>query len=255
MKKLFSVLLIVTLLCVGAAMAETAQENTGDVVTGNIMNGTYEIQIPVDADDTGEWHADEMAQDDSVVRLVSAEVKDGVFVAVYEAVGDGDITVNILHYTGIACDKVHGFDLRVKDGQVVESFGGMYTESPAEEELDPALSGSWLEKDTQFTEMTITKNPEGGWNLEIVSPVTHGSYCFKATAYYDCELNALVYSDGAWYDIPLTDAEEYELGEPVRKDTTGSLSFISKENEEVALSWYHSDEGEPTEVVFEPVQG
>ena len=46
----------------------------------------------------------------------------------------------------------------------------------ADEGQGPDLSGEWAETNTQFTRMTVEKNPESGWDIEIVSPLTHGAY-------------------------------------------------------------------------------
>jgi hypothetical protein len=165
-------------------------------------------------------------------------------------VGDGDVTVGVRHFSGIACDEVHTFDLHVKNGAVTESTGGSFTASPDPTEQDPLIVGKWLEKDTQFTQMTIEKNPDGkGWDVEIASPMTHGAYIFKATIYYDCELDSFVYDNGKIWDVPITEEENPELGEARITGATGSLSFGGAEKNPT-LVWY-SDMTPDQNIVFE----
>lgn len=65
-----------------------------------------------------------MAQDDSIVKLYSAELVEDTFVVRYDPVGDGDVTVAVRHYTGIACDELYTFDLHVEGGAVTEEVSG-----------------------------------------------------------------------------------------------------------------------------------
>ena len=212
-------------------------------------NGSYIIQIDDPEGDPG-WVADDMAQDDSIVKLYDADLIEDIFVIRYDPVGDGDVTVGVRHFSGIACDEVHTFDLHVKNGAVTESTGGSFTASPDPTEQDPLIVGKWLEKDTQFTQMTIEKNPDGkGWDVEIASPMTHGAYIFKATIYYDCELDSFVYDNGKIWDVPITEEENPELGEARITGATGSLSFGGAEKNPT-LVWY-SDMTPDQNIVFE----
>ena len=236
MKKLISLLLTAALL-LGCASA-FAEEQADAAIRCEIVDGSYVIRMPVAEGDTG-WKADDMAQDDTVVKLGSAEIVDGVYVVRYDPTGDGEVTVRLRHFNGIACDDMHTWDLRVANGAVQENFAGSHTMSPAEEEQDSLLSGEWLEKDTQFTQMTVEKNPERGWDVEVASPMTHGAYIFRATVYFDCELDAFIYDGGAFWEVPITDSdEEVELGDPAVSGTSGSFTIQAGENEEVFLLWY-----------------
>ena len=105
---------------------------------------------------------------------------------------------------------------------VTECTGGSATMSPAEEENDPWICGEWAERDTQFTTLKVEKNPERGWDVEAVSPLTHGAYIFKTTVYYDCEVLGFVYDKGKFWDAP-TDGDA-ELGEARTAGTIGSFA-------------------------------
>ena len=217
-------------------------------VTGNIENGNYILTVQVDPDEKGDWTADEMAQDNSVVDLVVANYVDGAFVAQYAPTGDGEVTVHIRHYTeNRVCNEVFGFDLLVKDGAIQEVTGGSYTASPAEEEQNPYFSGEWLEKDTQFTVINVTPEISGGWNVEITSPISHGAWVIRGTAYYDCDYDAFIYTEGTKYDLPTDDkAQETQTATGL----WGSLKFAGTEDN-LQLVWYGMEETDGQEITFE----
>lgn len=216
-------------LCGFAALSE------GEEIVCAIEDGSYVIRIPDENGDLG-WLADDMAQDDSVVRLASAELEDGAFVVRYDPVNDGEVTVNVRHYIGVACDRMFSWDLLVKDGAVQESTGGAYTAAPDEAEQDAYISGEWLEDETQFTQMTIEKNEARGWDVEVAAPLTHGAYIFKTTVCYDCELDGFVYDKGKYWEVPITEEENPELGEAAVYGTTGIFIFAGDE-ENLRLIW------------------
>lgn len=252
MKRLIAVIMTMTLLlCSMTALAEADSASAGTRVNSMIDEGSFVIQIDVGEDMN--WVADDMAQDDSVVQLAYADILEDTFVARYDPTGDGEVSVDVRHYSGIACDRVLTWDLRVADGAVQEVIGGGETLPAADEDLDPSLSGEWLEAETQFTQMTIEKNPESGWDVEIASPLTHGAYVFKTTVYYDCEMNSFVYDKGKFWDVPITEEENPELGEAKIAGTTGRLAFTGDE-ENPRLSWY-DDQLPEQEVLFERISG
>ncbi len=240
MKKM-AVLLVCLALAVtcmtAAAELETASASK---ITGEIADGFYYLRVNLDPDDAGEWAVDDLAQDPSVVSLDGTEETEDSLTARYAPEGDGEVTVTLRHFTGFVCDELHTFDLRVADGRITENFGGSYTASPAEEDLDVILSGDWAEAETQFTSMRIEKNPERGWNVEITSPMTHGAYVFTATIFYDCELDAFVYEDGAVCDLLPSEGEEPAVSEPRATGLYGTLSFVAETEDSLALAWYDS---------------
>lgn len=247
--KFLALLLVAAMYLVGFAFAEETLDEHGLEVNCLISEeGGFIIQIDVGDDEN--WVADDMAHDDSVVTLYDADVLEGTFVARYDVVGDGDVTVGVSHMNGIACDHRMTWDLHVEGGAIREVTGGSDTASPDEAEMDPYLSGLWAEAETQFSNMVIEKNEESGWDVEIVSPMTHGAYIFQATAYYDCELDELIYADGAFWNVPISDDVSEELGDPIAENTTGTFSFAGDE-ENPQLSWYNDQAPEEDEIVFE----
>ena len=131
-------------------------------------------------------------------------------------------------------------------GHALAEGAGSVTGEKTAEELDAAFGGDWLQAETQFTRMTLARNEADGWNVEIISPVTHGAYVMQATLAYDSEAGVLVYADGRFYDVPITDSETSELGEPVRVDTTGSLTPEPCGEDGIALRWRNSEAPEET---------
>ena len=245
MKKLISMIMVLILaLCGFSALAEA---DGGTKINCLIEDGSYIIQIDDPEGDLG-WVADDMAQDDTVVKLYDADLIEDTFVVRYDPVADGAVTVAVRHYTGIACDEMITWDLVVEDGAVKEAVSGTHRGAPDESELDPFTSGEWLEQDTQFTSLSIEKNPERGWDVEAVSPATHGAYVFKTTIYYDCDVEAFVYDKGKFWDVPITDSDEAELGEAKIAGSTGSFTFGGDAIETATLSWH--DDGRTEDVVF-----
>ena len=221
-----------------------------DTIVGRIEDGSYILRIPVQENETGEWVADDMSQDDSIVKLAYARLENGAYEVRYDPVGDGEMAVAIRHFNGIACDQAHTFDLLVKDGKIQEVTGGSYTASPTDEELAVYCVGEWREQETQFTQMTIGTNDEGLLTAEIISPMSHGAYLFRMTLHYDCELNAFMYDDGAVYELPITDGEETALGEPTQQNLGGRLLLLTDENDQFLLSWYNQLTPDEPEIVF-----
>ncbi len=253
MKKTASLLILLAVLLAaglpGIAPAEEIEQNT---IRCSIENGSYIIRIPAADDDRG-WFAESMDRD-PVLRLGGAEFTDGAFVVRYDPKADGAATVCVRHYyCAAACDQAHTWDLIVKNGAVTECVGGSWTKNPEKEGLSSVLCGEWLEKDTQFTQMQITENEAGGWDVEIASPLTHGAYIFKATVYYDCWENAFLYDKGKFFSVPITDTENADLGEAVIAGSTGSLAFTAEEEEGALLLCWINGESPEEPLLFAPV--
>jgi len=254
MKKTLVMILAASMALGTAALGETAGAAEGLDIQCRIENGSYVIRIPVEDDDLG-WKADDMEQDDSVVVLGSETMEDGTYEVRYDPVSDGDMTVAIHHYyNSIASDRSLTWDLHVEDGAVTESAGGSNAMTdPWEDQssLDPFLSGEWAEAETQFSRMTVSKAAYLGWDIEIVTPATHGAYIFKTTAYSDAD-GRLVYNKGKYWDVPITDSEEKtSLGEAKTAGTMGSFTFDGDEDN-LKLVWNDTQRPEET-VIFERI--
>ena len=247
MKKLISVLLSLALLMSAFALAEAGESAQGAGIRCAIEDGSYVIRIADENGDLG-WLADDMSQDDTVVTLASEGLEGGEYVVRYDPVADGEVTVGVRHYIGIACDEAHTFDLVVKDGAVQESTGGSYTASPDEAEQDPYLSGEWLEAGEGFARMTIAKGVERGWDVEIRADSEADDFVFITTVYYDCDLDSFVYDKGKYWDSPDDPAE---LGEASVAGTCGDLAFSGDEGD-LMLTWY-DDRYPDREVGFKPL--
>ena len=202
-----------------------------------IEEGSFIIQVDVEPDDEG-WQAFDMEQDDSVIRLYDADILEDTFVARYDPVGDGDVTVGIRHMNGIACDKLLTWDLRVRDGAVQEVLGGSHTESPSDEEMNPYIAGEWQVNDEIMAGMTIDQNPEGGWALEIAMAYPN-VVVMRANMRYDCELDRLVYADGTFYESEITNTPDVVIGDVIVTDATGSLEMVQGADNEITLKWYN----------------
>ena len=219
-------------------------------ITGNIENGCYVLTVQLDG--TGEWRAAELPEEDSAVKLAASGIENDVFTAHYEPISDGEATVELHHFNEHnLCDEIHSFSLVVKDGKVQEVNGGSFEASPDEWELNPYFSGEWMETENQFTLLNVTKKIGDGWDIEIISPVSHGAWVIRATAYYDCSYDAFVYTDGIQYD--LIPGETMQEKEKVR-DLQGTLSFVES-GDSLQLVWQDVQNSQAEAVAFERAPG
>lgn len=123
--------------------------------------------------------------------------------------------------------------------------------APDEAEMDQTLLGEWLEAETQFTQMTIEKNPEAGWDVEIAAPLAHGAYVFKTTIRYDADQQCFTYDKGKFWDVPITEEKNPELGEAKIAGTIGTFTWDDRNQ---ILTWM--DDSQPErKVLFERVSG
>ena len=234
MKRLFALILATMMVLMG--LAALAEENTINCL---VEEGSFIVQIDDPEGDMG-WKAE--TKDENIVSIYDADLIEDTFVVRYDPVNDGDTTVTVKHYTGIACDQVYTWDLTVKDKAIAEPAGGSHTASPDPATFDDALIGKWETSDGMAA-MTITKNPGGSvWDAEINGAASHNGYAFIATIYYDCEKNAFVYDKGKYWELPITDSEETtELGEPTNVGMSGAFTFSGSEEKPV-LTWKGDDE-------------
>lgn len=217
---------------------------------------TYSIEVSAPADQPGEWRTDDPAfQENNIVKLVSSGLEGGKFVATYEPVNDGSTSVNLMHYTGPACDMFYTYILTVENGQIKEEGEPYLTQAPDADVIDPFISGDWVEDETQFSTLNVEKNAEGGWSAEAVTAATHSGHVFKMNLYYDCDLQKLMYSDGAMYDVPITDSEDGELGDPVATDMQGAIEIASTDDGKVALYWNSEANSEDRDITFVRIDG
>lgn len=240
MIKRIAVLLAALLLFSTAALAVGTDPSVADRVFAGIdEEGGFIIQVVDEGDDdTGEWGADEPETETAVVRIVEEGTEDGLYSVRYEAGEDGEATVFVYHYTGTVCDELHGFDLTVEGGVITGFEETVYAATPDEELLDKFLSGEWAESDRKLALMTVAK-AENGWDISIRSAVDDGANVFTATVFYDCELDALVYENGAI-------ASAAGEGETIVAEAAGLIKMIDAGFGRLGLVWKAPDGNEVT---------
>ncbi len=251
MKKLMSLLLVLAVCFCGAALAENAGDR-GDALAGTLTGGGYEVRIPCTQEEANSWVAEEPGEENGIVSLASAAWEDGAFIARYAPVGDGEQTVRILRCDDLlAAKEVYTFDILVKDGAIQEAAGGSYAAAPSDDELEPLLSGEWLQEETQWDSLFVSRNPEGGWGIEILSPVTHAAAVFLGRFSYDCDEDALICLDGSLYEAPITDDEtESGLGELISEHLQARIVFEAGESEDTVRLVAVTDMHESLPVTF-----
>ena len=203
------VLLLAAALCAGitAAIAEALPQ--GNALLGGLEDGNYVVRIPCTQEEASFWAAEDDPNEEKIVSLVFAGWEDGAFTARYApGADDGEITLDVTRFDDRgAAREIYSFDLRVRDGAMLEPAGGAYEAAPSDEELDPYIAGEWRQEETQWESLFAERNPEGGWDIEIISPLTHGAAVFLGNFRFSCGENALVCTDGALYEAPITDGE------------------------------------------------
>ena len=232
---------IVAMVLILAAFALCAATSEVGLIGNELRNGSYIFRIPTDEENPNAWEAT-VVTGDNVVQLVEKGIRDGAFEARFDPLSDGEATVAARHSDGIVCDRALSWGLTVVEGEVKDIVFIADITGPIVD-----VTGEWREADTQFTTLIFSANPEKGWDVEITSPLTHGAYIFRATANYDCALNAFVYDNGAFYDVPIGEASE--LGAPVSVGTAGNLAF----NSAGRLVWRDSQRVDET-VAFEKTE-
>ena len=246
MKRMTTILLVLTMAMLMGIAAAEIKENVP--INCEIENGSYVIRIPT-AENESCWQAEAIDKEGVVTVIETVETKDGLYTVRFIPTQDGESTVSVRHFSGIACDQVFMWTLTVQNGEVQENVGGSYAASPAEEDLDPYISGEWKEKDTQFTQMNIAKNPNRGWDVEIISPMTHGAYDFRATMSYDCARDAFVYENGQLFDLT-------PEGKPsitsANQGMKGIFRFQGENEDEIAIVWINDELSEES-ITFEHV--
>ena len=245
-----------------ASSGQSSQESaSGQAVSSSesassTQNGEYAISLAVPEGLSGEWRTDDPAtQENNIVKLVSAEMQGSEFVARYEAVNDGATSVNLKHYNGPACDLFYTYVLAVENGQISEEGDPVETKAPDASALDPFLSGDWIEDGEQFAQLTVKANSEGGWDAEAVTPATHSGHVYKMTLRYDCDLMKMVYDDGMIYDVPITDSDEGELGDPVATGQKGIVEVVSTDDGKAGLLWNAEANSEGRDIRFVRTDG
>ncbi|MBQ3705365.1 MAG: hypothetical protein II888_02815 [Clostridia bacterium] len=107
---------------------------------------------------------------------------------------------------------------------------------------NPFFSGEWLEKDTQFTVLDVTRKISGGWEIELTSPVSHGAWVIRGTAFFDSGRDAFVYSDGVKRNLPEQEGDQEQTG------LQGTLRLTGTEDS-LQVVWCEEPEG--NEIIFE----
>ena len=230
---------------------EMTEIQGGTRMTGGIEDGCYLLLVETEDEDTG-WSVLDPDEEDPVIKVTEAVYREDGFYVRCEAGKDGTGTLTLVHDNDdMITDQVCTFDLVVRDGAIEECVGGSSVSSPEDEELEEVLCGEWTEAETQFTRMTITRNPDSGFDVRIVSPVSHEAYVFTATVGYDCYMEALVYHNGAFYPAPIENTDE--LGDPEIVNETGMIHFAADSEENLSLVWTNEFYRVKT-VAFVPVE-
>ena len=272
MKKIFAMILIAALCLSGTVLAEEAPAVTAKDYLGEWVDleGTCNIDITE--------HTDGEIIDGYVVNVEMPIIeKDGLSYVVWayacvwddetqtmkstaRFVGKGDydpdseeeITDSSLDYTAATFRFDEEGRLAWSDENETADDGLLFVRPIGwGESVYASFRGEWVECETHFTQMTIEENPVEGLDVEIVSPLTHGAYIFKATVQYEADQRCFTYDKGKFWDVPITEEENPELGEAKIAGTIGTFTFAWEEDR-LVLTWV--DDSQPErQIRFERV--
>ncbi|MBR3740383.1 MAG: hypothetical protein IKN04_07960 [Clostridia bacterium] len=270
MKKIFAMILIAALCLSGTVLAEEAPAVTASDYLGEWvdLDGACNIDITE--------HTDGETIDGYVANVEMPIIeKDGLCYVVWSYacvwddetqtmkstarfVGKGDydpdseeeITDSSLDYTAATFRFDEEGRLAWSDENETADDGLLFVRPIGwGESVYASFRGEWVECETHFTQMTIEENPVEGLDVEIVSPLTHGAYIFKSTVQYDADERCFTYDKGKFWDVPITEEENPELGEEKIAGTSGIFAFVWEEDR-LVLTW--TDDSQPDrEVRFE----
>ncbi len=227
MKKILPVViaLLLAAVCFSAAADEEAQD-----IKLTIEDGRLWVRIADDPSEAVAWEAMSPEEEDRVVELLPVDPMVAAPVFLYAPVRDGFTIVDISHTVDFVTDEVYSLLIEVEGGSIV-GVDYEYYASPADEFIELFLVGEWLEKAAGETALSIGDNEGSGWNVTINGPLAQGAYQFTGTVRYDCDLEALVYINGAMYSLPVTDGTEQAEPEPLQENMTGFM-FLDISNEQ-----------------------
>ena len=233
---------------------ETAVEAADDSAqvwecSSNLEDGIFTIYIQSHADDKEgyywTWYTGDKGDATLFDLLTQSDQEEGyAYVGSFMALeGEtGDDYIRIAHTNGFAVDQYMDFNIRIENGKITEHTGGGHALPTTDEEMDPIISGDWEAEDGSNVFLTLSLNPEGGFD----GVVSDGSgrdgvtQLYTFTAEFDVISNAFIYQNGGFHAAQITDGSEPETEEPAEAaegTSTGLIGFdpMSESPEDLKL--------------------
>ena len=224
-------------------VTETAQEAAADESaqiwesSSNLEDGIFTVYIKSHADDKKgyywTWYTGEKGDATLYDLLTQSDQEEGsAYVGSFMALeGEtGDDYIRIAHTNGFVVDQYMDFDIRIEDGKITENTGGSHALPTTDAEFDTVISGDWQAEDGSNVFLTLSLNPEGGFD----GVVSDGSgkdgvtQLYTFTAEYDAISGAFMYRNGSFEAAQITDGSEPETEEPAETaegEGTGLIAF------------------------------
>lgn len=231
----------------------------------NEADGHFIVQIPLDLLPDGEWVTDGMEGETDAqapegdqpgegavgsilpegdqpdekgeFRLASAQTLDGVYIADYEPVADGEAVIQLYHYTGPACDAMLGFVLYIVDGKVQEPEYSYWTDTSDAADWDEFVCGDWVMADNEENTMSISKRADSGWDVQIIATLDGETDGFTMSMYYDCDQELFAYDDGAIHHVVEGASGSREMEEAFANGIPGTFTIVPKKTGDITLVW------------------
>lgn len=221
------------------AVTESAADDSSQVweSSTSLEDGIFTVYIQSHASDKEgyywTWYTGDKGDATFYDLLTQSDQEEGyAYVGSFMALeGEtADDYIRIAHTNGFAVDQYMDFDIRIEDGKITENTGGSHALPVSDEEMDAILSGDWEAEDGSNVFLTLSLNPEGGFD----GIVSDGSgrdgiiQLYTFTAEFDAISNAYIYQNGGFHTAQITDGSEPEKEGPAEAAEgtgTGLIAF------------------------------
>lgn len=175
--------------------------------------------------------------EDGAFRLASEQTQDGVYIADFEPVADGETVIQLYHYTGPACDAMLGFVLSIVDGRAQEPEYSYWTDTSDAADWDEFVCGDWVMADNEENTMAIAKRADNGWDVQIIATLDGETDGFTMSMYYDCDQELFAYDDGAIHHVAQGVSGSGEMEEAFANGIPGTFMIVPDETGDITLIW------------------
>ena len=140
-----------------------------------------------------------------------------------------DDYIRIVHTNGFAVDEYMDFNIHVEDGKITEHTGGSHALPTPDQDFDPVVSGNWEAEDGSNVFLSLSLNPEGGFDGVVSGGGGRDGITelYTFTAEYDAISEAFKFRNGSFQAAQITDGSETEAEKPAEGAEDGGTGLIA----------------------------
>ena len=207
------------------AVTESAAEEPARVwdSSSRLEDGIFTVYIQSSADDKDGWYWTVYTGDKgdaSFYDLLTQSTMEEGYAYVGSFMGlegeTADDYIRIVHTDGFVVDEYMDFDIHVEDGKITEHTGGSHALPTSDKDFEPVVSGDWEAEDGSPVFLSLSLNPEGGFDGVVSDGGGRdgSTELYTFTAEYDVIAEAFLYRNGSFKAARITDGSETEAEEP-----------------------------------------